>query len=195
MKISTGKITLIVVGVLVLIILFSAIGSYNSMIKLSENIETQKAQIENNIQRRADLIPNIVNSVKGYMTHEQDAIDSVTNARQRVMNATTDEELAAADDELNNAIKGLNINVLIENYPDLKANESFRSLNDNLERTENRISIARKDHNEAVKAYNSKIRTFPSNIIASMFGFEKAEYFEASENAQKVPDVNFNTQE
>lgn len=141
------------------------------------------------LQRRADLIPNLVNTVKGYTSHESEIIDKITTARENLLNANTLEDTQKANDELSTAINALM--VVVENYPDLKASENFINLQDELAGTENRIAVARKDYNDAVNQYNMSIKVFPTNILAGMFGFTEEKYFEASEESMRVPSVSF----
>lgn len=192
MKHSKGLIAFIIAGALLLILIFSVVGSYNNLVNLNETINTKKSDIDTYIQRRANLIPNLVSSVKGYMQHEQAAIDAVTDARAKLSGASTDADKAAADDALTSSVK--NLIVLVENYPNLKADQTVKDLIVNLEGSENRIATARKDYNDAVKVYNAKIRTFPTNIIAGLFNFDKAAYFQATSDAQSVPNVDLTSQ-
>ena len=141
------------------------------------------------MKKRYDLIPNLVETVKGYAAHEQEAIDSVTEARANLAGASTVEEKAAADSALTTALN--NLLVIVENYPDLKASANFTQLSDELAGTENRIATARRDYNEAVREYNTAIRKFPGSLIAGLFGFEQKDYFQASDGAQNVPTVEF----
>ena len=166
------------------------ITNYNSIISVSEEVDNKFSTIDTQLQRRADLIPNLVNTVKGYTNQEQSVIDSVTEARAKLSGATTVADKANADQELTNALN--NLLVVVENYPDLKSSENFINLQDELAGTENRIATARKDYNDAVKEYNSKIKRFPTNIISGMFGFEEKEYFQATEGSEEVPTVDFN---
>ncbi|MDR7857021.1 LemA family protein [Tissierella sp.] len=165
------------------------IGSYNNLVSLDEEINNAWAQVENQLKRRADLIPNLVETVKGYAAHETEVIDSITAARAQYANASTPEEYAQADAGLTNAIKSLN--VIVENYPDLKANQNFADLQVELAGTENRIATERMRYNETVKKYNGKIRKLPTNIWAGLLGFEKAQYFEINEQDAELPKVNF----
>ena len=181
-----GLIILVVV-VLLVAALFGT--TYNKLVGLREEVSSKAADIDTYLQRRADLIPNLVETVKGYMKHEQAAIDSVTNARAALVGAKTIEEKAKANDDLSSAISRLL--VIAENYPKLEANTTFINLQDELAGSENRIATARKDYNDAVKAYNGSAKKFPSNIIAGMFNFEEEAYFEAKETAKDVPEVNF----
>ena len=187
MKKST--IAIIAVVAILLIITIGVASSYNGVVGLSEEVDNKFATIDTMLQRRADLIPNLVNTVKGYTNQEQSVIDSVTEARSKLAGATTVEDKSAANDELTNALNRLL--VVVENYPDLKSSQNFIQLSDELAGTENRISVARKNYNEAVQEYNLSIQKFPANIIAGMFNFEKKPYFEASEGSEEVPEVNF----
>lgn len=184
---------LIIVGVVVAIIALLGgvyVTSYNSIISLEEKVNTEYSNIESQLQRRADLIPNLINTVKGYMSHEEKIIKDITDARERISSASNISELSEADQQLSAALT--NLNVIVENYPDLKANENFLNLQDELAGTENRVATARKDYNDAVKAYNTKIQTIPSNIIANMMGKQQREYFEVSDESKKdVPVVDF----
>ena len=180
----------IIVIVLVAIAAFF-IGRYNGMITMGEKVDAKFADIDTQLQRRMDLIPNLVGSVQGYMAHEQDAIAKVTDARTKLMNASTIAEKGEADNQLTGALN--NLLALVENYPDLKASQNFINLQDELAGTENRIATARKDYNEAVKNYNTKISTIPTSIIANMMGKEKKDFFEVSDQSKlEVPEVNFN---
>ena len=184
---------LIIVGVVVAIIALLGgvyVTSYNSIISLEEKVNTEYSNIESQLQRRADLIPNLINTVKGYMSHEEKIIKDITDARERISSASNISELSEADQQLSAALT--NLNVIVENYPDLKANENFLNLQDELAGTEHRVATARKDYNDAVKAYNTKIQTIPSNIIANMMGKQQREYFEVSDESKKdVPVVDF----
>jgi len=174
------------------------INVYNNLVNQEESVEAAWAQVENQYQRRADLVPNLVATVKGYAAHEQETLEGVVEARAKATQITIDptnatpEQLAAyqaAQGELSQALGRLL--AVAENYPDLKANENFRDLQAQLEGTENRIAIARQQFNDAARQYNQRVRRFPGNIIAGMFGFEKKPYFEAEEGAQKAPKVEF----
>lgn len=184
-----GTIILIAVIAVIAIIAFSCVGTYNSLVAQRENVDTQYSAIDTQLQRRIDLIPNIVNTVKGYAAHESEVFGAVSDARARLAGASTKEEAAEADSELTSAVSRLLM--IAENYPDLKADTQFTALTDELAGTENRIAVARKDYNDAAKAYNTQIKTFPKVIIANLFGFEKAEYFEAADGAKSAPQVNF----
>ena len=188
---------IVVLGVLAIIVLWIA-NVYNGLVAGEEQVESAWAQVENQYQRRADLVPNLVATVKGYAEHEKETLDNVVSARARATQITIDpanatpEQLAAyqaAQGELSQALGKLL--AIAENYPDLKANENFRDLQQQLEGTENRITVARQLFNDDARAFNTKVRRFPSNIIANMFGFEKKPYFEAEEGANKAPEVAF----
>ncbi len=187
MKKST-IILLVVIAVIVLLV-FGGIGTYNGLVSKKENVDTSSANLDVMLQRRADLIPNLVNTVKGYAKQENDVIDKVTTARQNLVNSNNLQDKVQANNELTSALNGLML--VVENYPDLKSSQNFIQLSDQLEGSENRISTARKDYNEAVKTYNAATKTFPSNIFAGMFNFEEATYFEATEGSQEVPNVSF----
>lgn len=194
---NTRKTLFIALGVLLLIV--GMLGcSYNNMVNREEKVESAWAQVETQYQRRADLIPNLVNTVKGAADFEQETLTRVVEARAAAtsikLNADdlTPENLRRfqeAQDQLSGALSRLL--VIVERYPDIKANQNFRDLQVQLEGTENRIATARKDFNDAVMAYNAFIRRFPNNLIAGLFGFEKRGYFEASEGAERVPEVKF----
>ena len=192
-----GKTGWIIVIILIILAVFS-IGRYNSMVSLDESVTEQWANVETQYQRRADLIPNLVNTVKGYAAHEQEVFESVTNARASATsvkidasNLTTEDiqRFQSAQGALNSALGRLL--AVAERYPDLKANQNFLELQAQLEGTENRIAVERRRFNEMVKSYNVYIRKFPSNLLASMFGFEKKITFEAVEGAEKAPEVQF----
>ena len=186
------KTTLIVIGIVLLVILipFGYLkGTYNSLVRMDEGIKGAWAQVENQLQRRYDLIPNYVETVKGYAKHEKEVFLKVTQARSKVAGAGAISEKIAANKELSSALARLLL--VVERYPDLKANANFIRLQDELAGTENRISVERRRFNEAVKVYNTKIRSFPTNFIAGMFGFEKATFFEVPKEKQEVPKVKF----
>lgn len=193
-----GYVVIIVIVAVVLVLFFWVKGMYNSMVKMDEGVSSAWAQVENVYQRRADLVPNLVATVKGYAEHESSTLEAVVNARAKATQMTVDPsglseaEIARfteAQDELGAAIGRLLVSV--ERYPDLKANQNFRDLQAQLEGTENRITVERQKFNEAARNYNVTIRKFPNNIFAGMFGFEKKGYFEASEGAEQAPAVSF----
>lgn len=186
---SGGKIALIAVIVIVLVLVVSAFGSYNSLVGAKEEVDGQWANIETQLQRRSDLIPNLVNTVKGYAAHETEVMTQISDARSKLAGATTVEDKAAANNELSSALSRLL--VVVENYPTLKADSQYTALMDELAGTENRIQVARKDYNDTVQGYNKKIKQFPSVIFANMFGFDEAEYFQAAEGAETAPTVDF----
>lgn len=189
MKKST--IVIIVVVVILVAIIAGLVSNYNGVVSLSEEVDNKFATIDTMLQRRADLIPNLVNTVKGYTNQEQAVIDSVTDARAKLAGANSVGEKANADQELSTALS--NLLVVVENYPDLKSSQNFINLSDELAGTEKRIATARKDYNDAVKEYNTKIKRFPTNIVSGMFGYGEKEYFQASEGSEEVPTVDFNT--
>ncbi len=178
-------------------ILFSSCG-YNSMVEKEEAVNTAWSNVENQYQRRADLIPNLVNTVKGYASHEAETLESVVQARAKATQITlnaedlTPEKLQQyqkAQGEIGSALGRLMR--ITENYPELKANQNFQELQAQLEGTENRISVERRNFNQATQDYNTFIRKFPQNLIANMFGFEKKPYFEAESGNEKAPEVKF----
>ncbi|MBQ9318858.1 MAG: LemA family protein [Bacilli bacterium] len=179
---------LIVGGIiLLLVVLFGA--SYNDLVTKQENVDSKLSNISVQLERRADLIPNLINTVKGYVNHENDVIDKITSARERLLKADNMEEKLAINDELTSSLN--NLFVIVENYPDLKSNTNFLNLQDELAGTENRIATARHEYNEAVKEYNQAMKSFPKNIIAKLFGFKEKTYFENKESSYDVPEVNF----
>ena len=187
------KKVIIVVLVIVAVIGILAgflVGSYNGFVERQENVNAAKSAIGVQLQRRADLIPNFVATVKGYSDYEQSTLTAVTEARAAVGKAQTVSEIGEANAELDKAIS-VWVNAVTEAYPDLKANAQYVALQDELAGTENRIATARKDYNDTAKDYNIKVRRFPSNIIAGIFGFEKAELFTEDEGTQSVPKVTF----
>lgn len=182
------KVVVIIAVLAVIVILGGAlISGYNGFVTSREAVESAESNIDTYLQRRADLIPNVVSTVKSFAQHETEVFDKVLEARKSLVNAKTPEEKATADAQLDTALQG--INVIVEAYPELKSDATYVALMDELEGSENRIAVARKDYNDAVKDYNNKVIRFPGSIVANLFGFEKAEYFEASEEALTVPDV------
>lgn len=190
-------ILIIVIGVIA-VIAFWMMNAYNSMVALQEEVTTKWSNVESQYQRRADLIPNLVATVKGYAAHESETLEGVVSARAKATSITIDpsnctpEQLAEyqnAQGELGSALGRLM--AISENYPDLKANTNFLELQEQLEGTENRIQVSRREYNETVQVYNTKIRQFPSNIIASMFSFSLMNKFEADQEAKNAPKVEF----
>ena len=193
-----GLVAIIVVAVVAIGLYGWVKSNYNGMVQGEEGVKAAWSQVENVYQRRADLIPNLVATVKGYAEHESSALEAVVNARAKATQVTvnpdqlTEENIAkfqSAQGELGNAIGRLLVSV--EAYPELKANENFLALQSQLEGTENRISTERMEYNETAQSYNTMIRSFPQNILASMFGFETKGYFKASEGAETAPKVEF----
>ncbi|MCL1901424.1 MAG: LemA family protein [Endomicrobia bacterium] len=180
---------LIVLAVLFFAVIFGSISIYNSLIALNENVSGKWSQIDNQLQRRNDLIPNLVNTVQGYSAHEQKAIHDVVVARTKLAGASGPEAKGVASGELGGAIGRLL--AVVENYPDLKADKTFTGLMDELSGTENRIAAARRDYNDSVRIFNTKIRTFPSSIFADMLRFTAKEYFKVDESVKDVPQVSF----
>lgn len=173
-------------------------GTYNTMVTQDEGVKTAWSQVENQYQRRMDLIPNLVNTVKGYATHEKETLEGVVSARAEATKTTIDpsnlneesmKKFQAAQGELSSALSRLML--VIERYPDLKANQNFSELQAQLEGTENRISVERKRFNETAQSYNTYIRSFPTNVLAGMFGFQPKAYFSAESGAEKAPKVEF----
>lgn len=182
----------LIAGIIVVFLIFivsTIVGNYNNLVTTNENIDAKWSQVENNLQRRADLIPNLVNTVKGYAAHEQEIFNEIAAARSRLMGATGVSETAQAEGEMNNALSRLL--AISEAYPTLKADENFRSLQDELSGTENRIAVARKDYNDAVQIYNNMVKRFPGKLFARNFGFSEREYFEIDEASRTVPNVQF----
>lgn len=190
--------TLWIIIAVVLVLFFWVRGVYNSMVTQDESVKTAWSQVENQYQRRLDLIPNLVNTVKGYASHERATLEGVINARANATKTTIDptnlnedtmKQFQAAQGELSSALSRLM--VVVERYPDLKANQNFMELQAQLEGTENRISVERKRFNEVAQNYNTNIRSFPTNILAGMFGFQPKAYFAAESGAEKAPTVEF----
>lgn len=198
MKINKTWIIVGVIAILVIILYSSIKGSFNNMVTKEEAVTSQWGNVENVYQRRLDLIPNLVNTVKGYAAHEQETFTKVIEARAKAtqinvnpekLDANSLKQFQAAQSELSSALSRLM--VVVEQYPDLKANQNFLDLQAQLEGTENRIAVERRKFNEMAQDYNTYIRKFPKNIWASIFGFEKKVYFEAEAGAEKAPKVDF----
>lgn len=179
----------IAIGAIVLLLALLFIPSYNGFVNKEEDVDQAYAQIETQLQRRQDLIPNLVNTVKGYASQEKEVIKSVSDARAKLAGADTVSEQADADGELSTALSRLL--VVVENYPELKSNQNFQQLADELAGTENRLAVARKEYNETVSNYNRSVKRLPGSVVASLFGFDEKAYFKASEGAEEVPSVDF----
>ncbi|WP_304286618.1 LemA family protein [Porphyromonas uenonis] len=191
-------LTIIVVAV-VLLLVFWGVGQYNSLVVLDEQVNTSWSQVENQYQRRADLIPNLVETVKGYASHERETLEGVINARAKASqpiiqagDGMTQEQLNQFQQAQGDLTSALNrLMVVVERYPELKADENFRQLQAQLEGTENRITTARMDFNNEAQQYNTKVRRFPTNIFAGLFGFHQRPYFQAEAGAEQAPQVKF----
>ena len=191
-------LTIIVVAV-VLLLVFWGVGQYNSLVVLDEQVNTSWSQVENQYQRRADLIPNLVETVKGYASHERETLEGVINARAKASqpivqtgDGMTQEQLNQFQQAQGDLTSALNrLMVVVERYPELKADENFRQLQAQLEGTENRITTARMDFNNEAQQYNTKVRRFPTNIFAGLFGFRQRPYFQAEAGAEQAPQVKF----
>ena len=189
---KSQKKWVIIVVIIALIILIPYVylkGTYNGLVTMDESVKAAWAQVENQLQRRFDLIPNLVETVKGYAAQEKEVFVEVTQARSRVAGAGTISDKIGANNQLSSALSRLL--VVVERYPELKSNTNFIRLQDELAGTENRIAVERRRYNETVKAFNIKIRSFPTNLIAGMFGFEKAAFFEVPKERQEAPKVKF----
>lgn len=191
-RLSPVAVTSIVLGVIVAICLIFGIGTYNSLAKQNQAVEAQWGQVENVMQRRADLVPNLVNAVKGNMGQEQKVFGDIAEARKSYANASSTTDKAKADDQLNKSV-GTLINVIKENYPTLQSSNQVNTLMTQLEGSENRISVERKRYIDQVRDYNQSVVTFPKNIFASMMGLGKKDTFKATPAAQTVPSVDFST--
>ena len=183
-------ITLLVILGLAVIAVFYIIGLYNALVRLRNQVKNGWAQIDVQLKRRHDLIPNLVETARGYMKHERETFENITKARSRAMEGGSVGDIAKAESALSGALAGFKIQV--ENYPDLKANQNFLALQEELTSTENKIGFARQSYNDQVLGFNNKIEMFPSNIVAGMFNFIKSEFFEIEDSAERaVPKVNF----
>ena len=192
------KIPVIIGGVLLLLVMMIA-GSYNGMVSSRESVNTAWSKVESQYQRRSDLIPNLVNTVKGAANFEQETLTKVVEARAKAtqikVDANNPDDIAKfqqAQSEVSSSLSRLL--AVAENYPQLKATENFKDLQSQLEGTENRITVARNDFNDAAKSYNTKVKSFPTNLLAGMFGFKERPYFEADAGANKAPSVDFNAE-
>ncbi len=184
------SIVIIAVIVIAVIAVIGCVSTYNGLVDSRESVTEAQSQISAQLQRRADLIPNFVATVKGYSDYEKETYTAVTEARSAVQKASSVTEQSAASEQLDRAID-IWVNAVTEAYPDLKASAQYTALQDELAGTENRIALSRKDYNEEAKEYNTAIKKFPRNIFAGIFGFEPADYFTADESASQVPQVSF----
>ncbi len=181
-----GIIILVVIALLVIFV----VANYNALVRLRNRVKNAWSQIDVQLKRRHDLIPNLVETAKGYMRHERETLENVTNARSRAMQAGSVGEKSAAEGDLSGALSRFLL--VVENYPDLKANQNFLALQEELTSTENKIAFSRQGYNDQVLFYNNKIQMFPSNIIAQTFNFKQREFFEIEDKAEKaVPKVSF----
>ena len=178
-----------VIVVIVLIVAGSLVGVYNSLVTNAQAVDAQWAQVETQYQRRFDLIPNLVNSVKGLMAQEKAVFDAIAQARTKYGSATTVNEKAAAAGEVETALGRLL--AIVENYPEIKSSAAVISLMDELAGTENRISVERKRYNDLVRTFNTQVKTFPTNMLAGMFGFSEKQYFQSVSGADQAPKVEF----
>ena len=183
------NLLLIILIVIIIIILVAIVAIYNGLVTARNKVKNAWAQIDVQLNRRADLIPNLVETVKGYAAHESSVFEDVTAARAGLMNANGVKEIGEANNQLSNTLKTLF--AVAENYPELKANENFKDLQAQLAQTEDKIAYSRQFYNDTVLMYNNKCQTFPSNILAGMFGFKEADFFEAAGEARSVPKVEF----
>ena len=183
------SIILIILIVIIIAIILAIIGLYNGLVTARNKVKNAWAQIDVQLNRRADLIPNLVETVKGYAGHEKTVFEDVTAARAGLMNANGVKEINDTNNQLTNTLKTLF--AVAENYPELKANENFKELQAQLAQTEDKIAYSRQFYNDSVLMYNNKCQTFPSNIIANSFGFKEADFFEAAGEARSVPKVEF----
>lgn len=189
---KSGTKVLIGIGAVVLVALFWFFGTRNSLVSLKEDVEMQQSQIETTLQRRSDLIPNLVATVKGYANHEEEVFIEIADARTKLAGSIESgdmENISEANNALDSALGRLL--AISENYPDLKASDQFIALQDELAGTENRIAVARQYYNEKVKTYNTTVQRFPNSIVAGMSGYYPMQYFEADESAKEVPKVDF----
>jgi LemA protein len=189
----TGLIIAGVVIVILILIVSWYVGTRNSLVQMEEEVSASWSEVENQLQRRSDLIPNLVNTVKGFAAQEEEVFTSIADARARLAGAQGVEETAESYGELQSALSRLL--VIVENYPQLRSNENFIRLQDELAGTENRIAVARRRYNESVRRFNTRVRMFPTAMIASQLGFEQKEYFEVEEEDMEVPEVQFEGEE
>ena len=187
---SVAMVVLVIIIVVLLLLVFGVIGIYNALVRLRNQVDNAWSQIDVQLKRRHDLIPNLVETAKGYMTHERETFEAITNARASAMGAKGVAGAAKAEGALGEALSKFML--VVENYPDLKANQNFLSLQEELTSTENKISFSRQNYNDQVLFFNNKIQMFPSNIIAGMFSFGKRDFFEIEDAAERqVPEVKF----
>jgi LemA protein len=179
----------IIAFIIAVLLVLTVMPSYNGLVGLEEQINSAWSQVQNQLQRRADLIPNLVATVKGYAAHEEEVFSDVAEARSRLLSAQGPAQIADANSELSSVLGRLL--AISEAYPQLKADANFIQLQDELAGTENRIAIARKDYNDTVQRFNTRIKRFPTNILVKFFGFEAKDYFQADEGASHVPQVSF----
>lgn len=198
MEFIKKNLGLVITIAIVAVVLIWGVSGYNGLVSMDEGVQNKWADVETQYQRRADLIPNLVNTVKGYAAHEKETLEGVVKARSEATSVKIDPENMTAEQmaQYQKAQNGVSsalskLLLVVEKYPDLKANQNFLELQSQLEGTENRITVARRDFNGVAKEYNTAIRKFPKNILAGMFGFEKKTYFEAQEGAEKAPEVQF----
>jgi len=190
MPVLSGLVVFGVIGLVALVVVFWLVGIFNSLVRLRNAVKNAWSQIDVQLKRRHDLIPNLIETVKGYMTHERETLENITKARNLAAQASGVGEQAAAEGKLNQALSSFFL--VVENYPDLKANQNFLSLQEELTSTENKISFARQAYNDSAMQFNNKIEMFPSNIVAGMFNFKQAEFFEIEDEAERaVPKVSF----
>ena len=183
-------IALGIIGGLILLVIFFVIGVYNALVRLRNQVDNSWSQIDVQLKRRHDLIPNLVETAKGYMTHERETFEAITQARSQAMGANNVADSGKAEGALGEALSKFML--VVENYPELKANQNFLALQEELTSTENKISFARQSYNDQVLGFNNKIQMFPSNIVAGMFAFTKRDFFEIEDAAQReVPEVSF----
>ncbi len=187
------KLLVPVIGLIVLLLVIGSmlIGPYNKLVDLDTEVEKSQAKIDTQLQRRLDLIPNLVETVKGYAKHEEKVFKDVSDARAKLAGANTMEEKAEANAQVSSALSRLI--AIQENYPELKADTQFTGLRDELAGTENRIAVARNDYNDVVTEYNKVVKRFPGSIVAGLFGFEKKEFFKADSAAKDAPNIDFNS--
>jgi LemA protein len=186
---SRGISALIAIAIVLLLIIIPVVGGYNKLVSLDQGVKASESNIDTQLQRRSDLIPNLVETVKGYATEEKSIFIDIANARAKLGGAQTVQDKANADRDLSTSLSRLL--VVVERYPDLKANQNFRDLSVALEGTENRVAIARQDYNTTVGVYNTSVKRFPNSLIAGIFRFNEKPYYKASAGAQEVPKVDF----